>query len=121
MNTKEISNSEDFIDSRDIIARIKYLEIDDDCNDEDENNELNALRDLQKQCEDYFSDWSYGVTLINEDYFTEYAQELAEDIGAIDRDSNWPACHIDWDEAADHLKMDYSCVDFDGVEYWARS
>ena len=88
--------------------------------DEDEKTELDALIELQEQCENC-PDWEYGATLIRDSYFTEYAQDLAEDIGAIDRDSNWPATHIDWDAAADELKTDYTCVDFDGVEYWIRS
>jgi hypothetical protein len=33
-------------------------------------------------------DWERA--LINDDYFQEYAEELAYDIGAIDRDAGWP-------------------------------
>ena len=119
--SRQISNSEDLIDSRDIIERIEDLQIDIDSLDSDEKEELDTLIELQSQCEDYSPDWQYGESLIRNSYFKEYAQELAEDIGAIPSDLNWPACHIDWDEAADHLKMDYTSVDFDGVEYWIRS
>jgi len=113
----EISNSEDLIDSRDIIARIEWLENDPD---PDEEEELETLKDLQKQCEGY-SDWEYGEALIRDSYFVEYAQDLAEDIGAIDRNSNWPNNCIDWERAARELQMDYTCVDFDGIDYWIRS
>lgn len=49
-----------------------------------------------------------------------HAQELADDIGAIDRNATWPCNCIDWDEAAEQLQQDYTEVDFDGVTYWVR-
>lgn len=67
------------------------------------------------------SDWKYGEALIRDSYFATYAEELASDIGAIDRNAKWPLSHIDWEAAADELKMDYTAIDFDGVEYWIRS
>jgi hypothetical protein len=83
--------------------------------------ELVALRTLAEQAEGYASDWRHGAALIRDDYFERYAQELAEDIGAIQSDAAWPACHIDWEAAADALKQDYTEVDYDGVSYWVRS
>lgn len=61
------------------------------------------------------------VTLIAADYFVQYAEELAEDIGAIDRDASWPLNRIDWDAAANDLKADYSEADLDGYTYYIRS
>ena len=58
--------------------------------------------------------------LIANYYFEDYARQLAEDIGAIDRNQGWPACHIDWEAAAENLKMDYISVSFEGREYWIR-
>jgi antirestriction protein len=49
-----------------------------------------------------------------------YAQDFAEDIGAIDRNAGWPLGCIDWEAAADELKSDYSSIEFDGVTYWVR-
>src|SRR6185437_14764703 len=63
----------------------------------------------------------YEPTMIAESYFVEYAQELAEDIGAIDSDARWPAYCIDWERAARDLAMDYSLVTFDGSDYYIRS
>lgn len=48
------------------------------------------------------------------------AQELAEDIGAIDSDAVWPNNCIDWERVARELQMDYTAVDFSGVTYWTR-
>ena len=123
---KEISNHDDIIDSRDIIERIDELEnmsLDEDGNglDEDETKELEILYALAKEGEDYSPDWKYGETLIRDTYFKDYAREMAYDIGAIDPNANWPTTCIDWDEVADELKMDYSIIDYGGIDYWIRS
>lgn len=142
MKTTDISNSDDTIDSRDVIARIEELEAERDAFDEAqaeratengdetgaawadvyeaEADELKALKALAEEAEGYSSDWRHGETLIRDSYFVEYAEQLAEDIGAIDRDASWPLSHIDWDAAADELKQAYTSVDFDGVTYWIR-
>lgn len=60
-------------------------------------------------------------TLIPDDEFEDYAQELAEDIGAINRDLNWPLNCINWEEASDELKNDYTEVTVDDVTYWFRA
>lgn len=164
-----ISNSDNTIDSRDVIARIEELEGDrealaenvsdaeesladardaylnasedidagqqavenaqkklDDAlaalkawDEDDDGKELKALQALQSEAEGY-SDWLHGAQLINESYFTQYAQELAEEIGAIASDAQWPLRHINWDAAAEELKQDYTTVDFDGTDYYIR-
>lgn len=86
----------------------------------DNLEELETLRELNRQGEDYSSDWRHGESLIRDSYFEEYAQDLAEDIGAIDRNAAWPMSCIDWEQAARELKMDYTPIDFDGVTYWVR-
>ena len=129
-----ISNMDDVIDSRDIIERIAELEEEREALDDgehaealaewdegDEGQELRALKALAEEAEDYSPDWKYGEALIRDSYFREYAEQLAEDIGAVDRNASWPCNCIDWDEAARQLKQDYTSVDFDGVEYWVRS
>lgn len=119
-----VTPSEDIIDSRDVIERIAELEAMpfEGLRREDDpeiGEEYAALRDLREQGET-LGDWAYGVALISDDYFVEYAKQLAEDIGAIDREAAWPACHIDWAAAADSLQMDYTDIEFCGVTYWAR-
>lgn len=116
-----IENTQDVIDSRDIIDRIAELEAEgEEALDEDERGELVALKDLALDGETNVPDWPYGETLIRDDYFVTYAQQLADDIGATNSDQGWPLGFIDWDAAADALKMDYTELDFDGVTYWAR-
>lgn len=131
---REISNSDDIIDSRDVIARIEELRDEIESagipdneiggpNDTmvDERAELAALESLADEAVGYAADWQYGEALIRDSYFETYAQEFAEDIGAIDdRNCQWPNSCIDWEKAADELKVDYTAVDFGGVTYWIR-
>jgi antirestriction protein len=126
--TTDISNRDDVIDSRDVIARIEELEAElADAHDDSEQNdvldmraELEALQALATEGADYAPDWEHGETLVRDSYFKEYAQQLAEDIGAVNTDATWPNNCIDWDMAARDLRMDYSAVYFDGVTYWIR-
>lgn len=135
----EITNTQDIIDSYEVTERIQELREEwaeatgDDPSDytltEDDwavglgydgAREIVALMELESEGAAATPDWPYGATLIHEDYFTTYAQEMAEDIGAIDRDAGWPYQYIDWDRAADALKMDYMPVEFDGQTYYVR-
>lgn len=140
------SNTDDVIDSRDVIARIEELESELQDAHEGESDppallfqdwvhraagndahtlqdaavEYRALKALADQGEGY-GDWRRGETLIAEAYFTEYAQQLADDIGAINKDATWPSCHIDWEAAAASLKKDYTEVDFGGAAFLMRA
>lgn len=93
--------------------------------DDDETEELETLEGLLSDLKGYGGDeqWEgswYPVMLIRESYFQEYAQELADDIGAIPKDAGWPCTCIDWEQAARELRMDYSSVEYDGVTYLYR-
>lgn len=101
-------------------SALEALESSYGCPDDDEAEAREILAAIEEIEAAGIPDWQYGETLIREDYFVEYAQQLADDIGAIDREANWPTCHIDWQAAADHLKMDYTEVDYRGVTYYAR-
>lgn len=150
----DISNTDDIINSRDVIERIEELRDEwaelqeavteaaedlEDCAPEDEpalqaayreaqqdadnwdgGNELATLEALAEEASGYASDWHYGEMLIRDSCFEDYAQELAEDIGAIDRNTFWPNNCIDWKEAAEQLQQEYTAVNFDGVTYWVR-
>lgn len=129
--SSDISNSADIIDVRDIIARVEELEDERDGLDEgeqldeDDSAELDALTELLNDLAGYGGDeqWRgawYPVTLIRDDYFEDYARELANDIGAIDRNATWPANCIDWEQAASELQVDYSTVEYGEVTYWYR-
>lgn len=76
--------------------------------------ELESLRMIEQEVPE-------GETLISENYFEEYARQLAEDIGAIDKDGKWPTNHIDWKAASEELMSDYSVVEYGAVTYYYRS
>lgn len=128
---KEISNMEDIIDVRDIIERVEVLESElppSDRSEGSDNLERQELATLQKLLDDLEGnggdhEWNkswYPVTLIRESHFQDYAQELAEDIGAISSEHSWPLGCIDWEQAANELLIDYSSVEFDGITYYYR-
>jgi hypothetical protein len=118
---KDISNSDDIIDSRDITARIAELTALTEP-DEYDTEELTKLKALAEEAGEDSRSWADGITLIRDTYFEDYAQELAEDIGAIDpKAGGWPLNCIDWGRAAEELKVDYQCVSFDGEDYWMGS
>lgn len=127
--TSTISNSDDMIDSRDVIARIEELEssqVDDPGSwTLEDHDELMALRELASDGEDS-PDWTHGETLIRESYFTDYIRDLINECYEMPKEfgsGSWPYRHmtIDYEAAAEEAKVDYSEVDFDGVTYLIRS
>lgn len=140
----DLDLSDNVIDVRNIIERVEELESNRDENvsgapDDTETPdpegwpaafpedaaELKLLTELLAELAGYGGDeqWRgnwYPLTLIRDTYFTEYAQELAEDCGMVREGATWPNNCIDWDEAARQLKQDYSTVDVDGTEYFYR-
>jgi hypothetical protein len=124
-----IDNTQNVIDSRDILDRIEELEYMDNLT-EDESSEIRALKEIVEQCEEC-SDWKYGEALIRESFFTEYAQQLVEDCATpeyrcgapLPNMTEWPwnvkgAITINWELIAESLKQDYEEVNFDGVIYY---
>ena len=86
-----------------------------------EKENLDELNKLDEAISDIGSyTCRYGETLVAESYFTEYAKELADDIGAIPN-TNWPLNCIDWDQAARELRYDYSEVTIDGQTFLYRT
>jgi len=132
------TNSDDIVDLRDVIERVEELREEfpdlpernpgtesDFAWDKDGPAELAKLLDLLDECRGMGGDeqWEgawYPVTLIRDSYFENYAQELADGIGAINSDARWPNNCIDWARAARELQADYTSVDFDGETYWCR-
>ena len=133
--TNAISNLDDTIDSRDVIARIEELEAErvaiespdsvfietkrliEEFDNSEEGQELIALKVLAAQGEDYAPDWEYGAQLIHEDYFEEAMDEMLEDCGDIPKDlPSYLTITVDYDA----LKQDYTELDFDGQTYYIR-
>lgn len=132
--TNTISNTDDTIDSRDVIARIEELTTERDdfaesCDenlrdrqvaawdDTDEGKELTALTQLASEAEGYAADWQYGEQLIRDSYFPQAMDEMIADCYDFGKDLPfWATITLDYDA----LRQDYTSVYFDGVTYWVR-
>lgn len=113
-----VSNSDDIIDSREVVDRIEELKY---SNDKDDIEELRILEELADEASSNCNEWGEGAQLIRDSYFTEYAREFVQDMG--DLPSSLPSYienNIDWDGVANDIQDDFSSVNFDGVEYWIR-
>lgn len=92
--------------------------------DEDVADEYERLYAVNEEGRSTFGagDWdASGIILIEDGYFEDYARDLADDIGAIDSEYDWPLTHIDWPAAAASLQQDYSAIDYGGYTYWGRA
>lgn len=93
--------------------------------DEDERNDFEAywedeyakIEEIDHVEDMVGSDIYHGVTLISEDDFKEYVQDLIEDsyieIGKL---PSW--IEIDWQQTAENVKQDYSVLEYDGETYY---
>ena len=80
---------------------------------EELQEELSVLLDVKSEVPEF----RHGETLIHEDYWVEYVQELCEDCGYDF--PHWIA--IDWDATADNVAADYSTIELDGNTYYFRN
>jgi DNA-binding transcriptional MerR regulator len=88
---------------------------------EDDNaSELTDLEEFEKNFSGY-GDWEHGETLIEDDHFVDFAQQMAQDCCEMPANLTWPLNCIDWEQAADELKHDYMCAEIDGNTYWMRA
>jgi uncharacterized protein (UPF0335 family) len=142
MITTTLDNTNEVIDSRDVIARIEELENEQSdlvqqlwdgeiteadmiAFDKDKGRELDALRELAAEAESS-PDWIHGEQLIRASYFVQYITELIDDCYDLPKEltsGDWPYRHItiDFEAAAKEAEQDYNSVDFDGVEYLIRA
>lgn len=87
--------------------------------DDENRDEFDALNSLRDEFD--HRSWRDGITLIPEDNFEDYARDYAEDLYGNDiRKASWPFNCIDWKQAADALRMDYSSVEYEGTTYLYR-
>jgi hypothetical protein len=100
----------------------KNFTIDDYISQNQDSSGVMEYLALKEFCDEgeSFSDWHHGETFIHENYFEKYAEQFADDIGAINSNMEWPLTHINWETAAEELKHDYSAIEYDGHTYYAR-
>jgi hypothetical protein len=142
----DITNNDDYIDVRDVIARFEALEteLSDACEGEGNGTDLEtwlaamaanddgtlqegateflAFRALLEELkgnggdEEWRGDW-YPGTLIRDSEFDNAMDELLQDIGVLPKDlPGYLTIAVDYDA----LQMDYTSCEFDGVTYWYR-
>jgi len=116
---RTISNNDDIIDSRDVIARIDWLYDSFQPGDPEEAEYL-SLTALAEQGENDAEDWLYGATLIRYSYFTDYARDYVTEIygESVGNVPDWVV--VDWEATAENLATDYTELTFDGVTYLVR-
>lgn len=111
------SPGDEYLDLRDIITRY-----DTEVGADGQEQDTEYIEQAEALFADYYGDYEEAAqnepSLILEREFTNYAMEFAYDIGAADRDAMWPP--IDWDHAAEELKMDFTEVEFGGHTYLTR-
>ena len=118
MQTTTINLHLDVIDVRDIIERYEALE-EQELMTEAEKDErawlLSILECLKGEGgdEQWRGDW-YPITLIRDDYFTEYAKGLICDCDSL------PPHYIviDWEATAKNIQADYAPLDIGPSTYW---
>ena len=82
--------------------------------------EYKEIEEINQVEEEVGSEFSYGCTLIEEDDFEDYCEELVIDCGYIPKDfPSW--IEIDWEATASNMKQDYSELDYQGITYLFRA
>lgn len=127
-----IDETQDYIDSRDVINRIDELEAmrdewieyqqgegeEEDTPEpfgKEEQDELDELLELQSECD--YGDWRYGETLISDRVIDDYLDDMIRDCYAIPDLPSFMSIEIDY--AA--LKMDYTEIEFRGETFYIRA
>lgn len=87
--------------------------------DDEHGEQYEALKDFCDSAEQYCDDWVHGVQLIEDSHWTEYAEQLTDDLGALPSGiPEWVV--IDWEQTAENLKADYTAVEWGAYTYWVR-
>ena len=113
------------IDTRDLEEHLKDLKnkkySDEDLDDKDYIEEIERIKTEIGE-----EEFKFGITLIEEDEFFDYAKEYAYDIGLLSGSlygkgqGNPIDFYVDWDEWAENLKNDYEEIEFNDRNYFYR-
>lgn len=82
-------------------------------------DELEQIGEINKIEDELGREFDYGVTLVHEDYWEEYVEDLLVEIGYLPKDiPSW--IEIDWEATANNVKVDYTEVEYQGQTYYGR-
>jgi len=124
---REEFEREDYEDETDIDTILE--EIANDINNDWENSlykdidvkEYVEIKDFYDELENY-TICHYGETVIREDYWVAYCEEMCKEVGDIPQNLPWYISdNIDWDGVADELSADYSTIQYQGCDYYVRN
>ena len=73
------------------------------------------------ELEDEISEFSFGETLILEDDFIEYCEDMLEDYYNLRDVPGFIKNNINWEGVASDLSVDYTNVTYQGVSYLVRA
>lgn len=130
----DFDGTDEFFDSREVVERIAELddlrEVMDDAEESPENrqsaaeeydwDEHAALVELRDEAEGHVPDWEYGEIFYTWDALVEYAEEVVRECYSMGDLPDWVTNHIDWEEVAGEVKVDYTEFEFRGTTYYAR-
>ena len=88
--------------------------------DNENGDELKLLEDFNEEGSSESTEWTYGTTLIHDDFWVNYVMDLLIDIGDLPRDIPHYIV-IDWEATGENIKVDYTEIDFGGYTYYMRS
>jgi len=111
----EVSNDEDDDEEERANLESELADLVDELTDLEE--EAKSILEFRDDVENYHRG---GMLLINEDYWAQYVQELAEDTGGVDT-RVWPFNCIDWEQAAADLESDYTQLEWEGTTFYIQS
>ena len=126
-----VSNWDDIVDSRAVVARVEELQGDleaakDDPHPSDyaDAQELEQLEALLEELRTVGGDSPEdGMTLVRETYWVDYVKEMYLDCmepEQVKLMEDLPWKHIDWPQVAEDLRSDYTIVTWDGVDFYVR-
>ena len=106
---------DNYMDSRNILDRIKYLESESELDDEDKD-ELKSYQDLREEIgKEYFD---MGVTFILDNYFSEAMRDYFLEVNSIDEALE---CYIDFDAWESNCMYEYTETDIGNYSYFYRN
>ena len=87
---------------------------------QDWQEEINQITCIDEVEDEIGSEFDFGVTLIPEDDFTDYVEDLLKGCEYISDDfPSW--IEIDWEATAENVKQDYSELEYEGETYFYRA
>lgn len=87
---------------------------------EDNSDDFEHIEEID-ELEDEISEFSFGETLIPEDDFTEYCEDMVNDCYDMKNVPGFIKDNINWEDVASDISVDYTNVTYQGESYLVRA